>query len=149
MDELPNINSWTADVLRILISEGQNTCKLECPVGSLFNGKEGKTEQKLFCKCNKKTGKCNWRNEKKKKINKAIYQTYKCVGDSAEPPQPGPTDNDVPTTPGTNDPEVPPTATAAPPAGECQDPNNKYGVVASTKGFGGCPPKVSLNKSDL
>ena len=71
------------------------------------------------------------------------------MGDSAEPPQPGPTDNDVPTTPGTTDPEVPPTVTAAPPAGDCQDPNNKYGVVASTKGFGGCPPKVSLNKSDL
>ena len=67
------------------------------------------------------------------------------MGDSAESTKPSTSD---PTSPALSTAAPPattaPPATAAPPAGECKDPNNKYGVVASTNGFGGCPPKVRL-----
>ena len=65
----------------ILFLENQRVCNLTCPAGTLFNGKEGKTETKLFCKCNKK-GICKWKNSNNKKITGAIYRDYFCQSDS-------------------------------------------------------------------
>ena len=58
------------------ILEGQEVYFLECPEGTLFNGKEGKTEQKLYCKCNKKTHVCKWRNENNNIVNKGTNEIF-------------------------------------------------------------------------
>ena len=84
---------------------------LACQEGQTVNGKEGVDKKKLFCKCNKKSGKCKWKNEANKKVSKerfrlkiffslrpmrkrhqlwnlkkAKYQKWKCVGDAVEKP---------------------------------------------------------------
>ena len=51
----------------------------------MINGKKGATKKKLLCKCGA-SGKCKWKNEKNKKINKLTYQKWKCVGDAVEKP---------------------------------------------------------------
>ena len=62
---------------------------LTCPEGSLINGKKDAIKKKLICKCGK-SGKCKWKNDKNKKINKLTYQKWKCVatddgaGDAAD-----------------------------------------------------------------
>ena len=58
---------------------GLDVATLTCPDGSLINGKKDAVKKKLICKCGK-SGKCKWKNEKNKKINKMTYQKWKCVG---------------------------------------------------------------------
>ena len=55
---------------------GKYQCKLQCADGLLFNGKKGKTNTKVYCKC--KNGVCKWQNDKKKVINKATMSGYTC-----------------------------------------------------------------------
>ena len=43
---------------------------LACKEGQTVNGKEGVDKKKLFCKCNKKSGKCKWKSETNKKVSK-------------------------------------------------------------------------------
>ena len=63
---------------------GLDVATLTCPDGSLINGKKDAVKKKLICKCGK-SGKCKWKNEKNKKINKMIYQKWKCVGGETSP----------------------------------------------------------------
>ena len=46
---------------------------LACQEGQTVNGKEGVDKKKLFCKCNKKSGKCKWKNEANKKVSKDSF----------------------------------------------------------------------------
>ena len=106
----------------------------------MFNGKEGKTVQKLTCKCGKT--KCKWRNDKNKKISGATYRGYKCVGK--------PTSTNKPDTDSPSDTTAAPPVTDAPPAptdapapvapGQCYDSSSVYGVAENSDGTGGCPP---------
>lgn len=64
----------------IFFQENQSICNLSCPAGGLFNGKEGKTGTKLTCKCNKKSGKCKWKNTSNKKVTNAKIEAYFCSG---------------------------------------------------------------------
>ena len=47
---------------------------LACQEGQTVNGKEGVDKKKLFCKCNKKSGKCKWKNEANKKVSKDRFR---------------------------------------------------------------------------
>ena len=49
----------------------------------MFNAKKGATKKKLLCKCGA-SGKCKWKNEKNKKINKLTYQKWKCVASETD-----------------------------------------------------------------
>merc|ERR1712176_1243381 len=69
-----------------LNGKGQFMATLACQEGQTVNGKEGVDKKKLFCKCNKKSGKCKWKNEANKKVSKAKYQKWKCEGDAVEKP---------------------------------------------------------------
>ena len=64
-------------------SGGNDVALLTCPEGSLINGKKGATKKKLLCKCGA-SGKCKWKNEKNKKINKLTYQKWKCVASETD-----------------------------------------------------------------
>ena len=55
-------------------SEGQFMATLACQEGQTVNGKEGVDKKKLFCKCNKKSGKCKWKNEANKKVSKDCFR---------------------------------------------------------------------------
>jgi len=66
--------------------KGQFMATLACKEGQTVNGKEGVDKKKLFCKCNKKSGKCKWKSETNKKVSKAKYQKWKCEGDAVEKP---------------------------------------------------------------
>jgi hypothetical protein len=68
--------------------KGQFLATMACKEGMTVNGKEGVDKKKLVCKCNKKSGKCKWKNEKNKKISKATYQKWKCEGDATEADKP-------------------------------------------------------------
>merc|ERR1712176_130744 len=57
-------------------SAGKYQCKLQCADGLNFNGKDGKTNTKLYCKC--KNGTCKWQNDKKKVINGKTLAGYTC-----------------------------------------------------------------------
>ena len=59
-----------------LNSDGKYQCKLQCADGLFFNGKDGRTNIKLICKC--RSGVCKWQNENKKVINKATMSGYTC-----------------------------------------------------------------------
>ena len=50
---------------------------LACQEGQTVNGKEGVDKKKLFCKCNKKSGKCKWKNEANKKVSKDSFLIWK------------------------------------------------------------------------
>ena len=107
----------------------------------MLNGKEGKTFQKLTCKCGKT--KCKWRNDKNKKISGSTYRGYKCVGEPTSTNKP---DTDSPPV----DTTVAPPVTDAPPAptdvpapvapGQCYDASSVYGVTENADGTGGCAP---------
>lgn len=64
-------------------SSGTDVVSLTCPEGSLINGKKGAIKKKMMCKCGA-SGKCKWKNEKNKKINKVIYQKWKCVASETD-----------------------------------------------------------------
>ena len=59
-----------------LNAQGKYQCKLQCADGLFFNGKKGKTNIKLYCKCRDTV--CKWQNENKKVINKATMSKYTC-----------------------------------------------------------------------
>merc|ERR1711937_1110649 len=56
--------------------KGQYICKLNCPTGTNFMGKDGKTGTKLTCKC--KNEKCIWKTDKNKTVNGKKMKTYTC-----------------------------------------------------------------------
>merc|ERR1712147_3742 len=57
-------------------SAGKYQCKLQCADGLNFNGKDGKTNTKVYCKC--KNGTCKWQNDNKKVINGKTMAGYPC-----------------------------------------------------------------------
>merc|ERR1712147_305241 len=50
--------------------------KLECPEGTNFMGKDGKTGTKLTCKCKGET--CKWQNDSGKTVNGKKMKSYNC-----------------------------------------------------------------------
>ena len=61
----------------------QDICRLSCPEGMTVNGKVGVSFKKLICKCGSK---CKWKNEKNKKISRAVYQKWKSEGEFPKQP---------------------------------------------------------------
>merc|ERR1712131_381373 len=57
-------------------SAGKYQCNLKCADGLNFNGKDGKTNTKVYCKC--KNGTCKWQNDNKKVINGKTMAGYTC-----------------------------------------------------------------------
>merc|ERR1712227_1167581 len=54
----------------------QFICKLECPEGTNFMGKDGKSGTKLTCKCKGDT--CKWQNDAGKTVNGKKIKSYNC-----------------------------------------------------------------------
>jgi len=86
-DEADSENPGCKDVAGMITDEnltptckinnaGKYQCKLQCADGLLFNGKDGKTNTKVYCKC--KNGTCKWQNDNKKVINGKTMAGYTC-----------------------------------------------------------------------
>merc|ERR1712227_382829 len=55
---------------------GKMSCDVQCPDGTFFMGKDGKTGTSVTCKC--KGSKCKWVGKNKKTVNGKIIAQWKC-----------------------------------------------------------------------
>jgi len=55
---------------------GKMACDVQCPDGTFFMGKDGKTGTSVVCKC--KGTKCKWANSKKKTVNGKMIAKWMC-----------------------------------------------------------------------